>query len=163
MSLQKVIHKPPAIEFPHNYWIYEETCKFINSRVSLRCSPDRDQIRILNLGRRLKAILNREWWRRAEEAVMAVNSMLTSDPPLIKEGWLQIKVWYKTATNRPPPASRYTRLKQSGRHSTGGCPPPGIESQCRLNPSQLTNTSQWWMILGGRCAVYGDTYWWGLR
>ena len=57
----------------------------------------------------MQALLTRDWKRRAEEVVMAINYMLTSDPPLIKEVWIQIKGWYKNATNRPPPASHYTR------------------------------------------------------
>ena len=43
VSLHNAVPKPPAREFPHNYWISEETWKVIGTRVSLGCALDRDQ------------------------------------------------------------------------------------------------------------------------
>ena len=57
-----------------------------------------------SLGRHIKAILHGGYQRRLAEAVAAVYSLLTSDPPLVKEAWIRIRGWHKDASDRPPPA-----------------------------------------------------------
>ena len=47
-------------------------------------------------------LLDGDWQRSTVEAGTVMETLLTSDPPLIKEAWRQMKGWYKTDTNRHP-------------------------------------------------------------
>ena len=37
-----------------------------------------------------------------------MESLLASDPPLIREAWIRMRGWYKDAVDHPPPPSRVT-------------------------------------------------------
>ena len=81
---------------------------------------------------------------------MAVNSILKSDPPLINELWHHMKGWYKTATNRPPPASQYNRWCWSDRHYIGEYPLSGWHTD-----GDWTLPNWWHHINSGKYCVGG--------
>ena len=43
--------------------------------------------------------------RRVEDLGHTIESLLTSDPPLIREAWVDMWGWYRYAANRPPPTA----------------------------------------------------------
>ena len=56
--------------------------------------------------------------RRAAEAGSVVESILASDPPLIRKACIQMQEWYKEAVERPPllfmvPGGTYFHLEPS--------------------------------------------------
>ena len=67
-----------------------------------------DQRRIRDLFCRVQSLLDRYYQRCAEAAGVVVESMITSDAPLIKEMWCWMKVWYNTTTNLPLPPNCVT-------------------------------------------------------
>ena len=62
------------------------------------------------------------------ETRVAVGSLLASNPPLAKEARWRMQVWYKDATNRPPPPIRVTiygmTLEQVALYMCMLTPPP---------------------------------------
>ena len=100
--LWKAVPKPLTRERPHNSWMSGYTFLVIDARVSLRCAPDRNQCLILNVCHRVQVLLNGYRRRRADEAGIMVDSIITFNPPLpIKETYILMEGCYKTVTNRP--------------------------------------------------------------
>ena len=57
------------------------------------------------MGRAIKASLQDDRRRRAEEAGAEVEELMGLDPPLHREAWHRIKEWYKATVDwAPPPA-----------------------------------------------------------
>ena len=82
--------KKPASERAYTSWISEEKWQVIYARVPLQISPYRYQRHLRNLGRRVRSLLAEDRRRRAMDAGTVVETLLTYDPPLIKEARSQI-------------------------------------------------------------------------
>ena len=84
-SLRQAVPKTPVRKRTHASWILEETGRVIDTRASLRRSPDRNQRRLCNLGRRVRSLLARNRRRQATNAGTAVGNLFLSEPPPGKE------------------------------------------------------------------------------
>ena len=107
-ALRRDVLKPRARKARKNAWISATTWRLVNGRVSARRDIAKDQTLIWRLGRAIKASLQEDRKRRAEEAGADVETLLGSDPPLHREAWHRIKGWYKDAVDRAPPPDRFT-------------------------------------------------------
>ena len=103
---------PPWRERYCQAWISPETWILINTRIE--ACQRKDQRSSRALGRAIKAVLQvyRRIW--AAESGSAVESLLASDPPLIREAWIQMQGWYKDAIEHPPPPSIVSLAKMTG-------------------------------------------------
>ena len=103
-DLRRAVPKPQPREQHQNAWIYEETWKLVDERVTMRRKA-RARTGMRRLGRAIQASLKGDRRRRVEEAGSAVESLLKEDPPNAKEAWRRMKGWYQAAAKRgPPPA-----------------------------------------------------------
>ena len=75
----------------------------------MRQDPARYQPLIQSLGRSIAASLRGYQIRWTEEEGKDVEMLIGSDPPLFREAWHQMKVWYWAAVGRAPPPARFTR------------------------------------------------------
>ena len=103
-KLQRAIPSPPWKYCHRQVWILPETWSLINTRIAAR--QQKDQRRSWDLSRTIKVGLQDDRRRRAAKAGSAVDSLLVSNLPLIKEAWIRMRGWYKAAVNRPPPPAR---------------------------------------------------------
>ena len=90
VELRGSIPNPSRREQSRQVWISPETWKLINTRVVACRSRDGKQGSVQMLIRQIKAKLRGERRRRAAEAGSVVESLLDSDPPLIREVWIRM-------------------------------------------------------------------------
>ena len=103
-ELQGAIPKPLRRERHRKEWIYPETWSLIDT--SMEALRRKDQRSSQDLAREIKAAIQGDWRRRMAEAGSAVESLLASDPPLIRESWIRMQGWYKEEVDRIPLPSR---------------------------------------------------------
>ena len=74
--------------------------------------------------------------RRAEEAGAEVETLLGSDPPLHREAWHRIKVWYKAAFDHAPPPAWVTLepIMAERVELYRYVPPPGMKIPISMQP-----------------------------
>ena len=82
------IPRPPWQERHHQAWISPETWSLIVTMIAVQKWKDQQIYRPLN--RAIKAMLQEDRRRRTAEAGSAVESLLTFNPPLIREAWIQM-------------------------------------------------------------------------
>ena len=63
--------------------------------------------------RQIKASIQEDWCLRVVEAGSTVDSLLTSDPSLIREAWIWMGGWYKDVVGSPSPPSRMAIVTMS--------------------------------------------------
>ena len=88
--------------------IWAETWRLIDDRVSTRRDPRYGKADRRQLSKAIKARLEKEQRRRAEEAGAEVEALMKAEPPLIQEEWYRLQGWYKAAVDRAPPPARDT-------------------------------------------------------
>ena len=67
-----------------------------------------NQERVWRLSQQNKVRLQEDRRRRAAKAGSMVESILASNPHMIREAWIQMRGWYKDAVDCPPPLARVT-------------------------------------------------------
>ena len=82
------IPRPPWQERHHQAWISPKTWSLIVTMIAVQKWKDQQIYRPLN--RAIKAMLQEDRRRRTAEAGSAVESLLTFNPPLIREAWIQM-------------------------------------------------------------------------
>ena len=80
-----------------------ETWRLIDVRIAAHRSWDGEQKHFQTIIRCIKEILQEDHHRRAAKAGSEVESLLASDPPLIRELWIRMRGWNKAATSAPCP------------------------------------------------------------
>ena len=90
-ALRRAVPKPLVREVKKNAWILAETWILVDKRVSARRDIEKDQSLIWRLGHAIKASLQDDRRRRAEEEGSEVEALMGSDPPLHREAWHRIK------------------------------------------------------------------------
>ena len=100
---QRAVPKARTREARRNEWISTKTWRLVDERVSARRDPARGQAIKIRLRRAIKASLEEDWRRRADEAGSDVEALVGADSPLIQEAWYMIQGWYKAAVDRAPP------------------------------------------------------------
>ena len=105
-ELRQAISKPPRRERHFQAWIYPETWSMIDTRMEAR--RRKDQRISQALARAIKATLQGDRPRQAARAGSAVEPLIISNPPLIREAWIRIRGWYKEAVYCPPPPDKVT-------------------------------------------------------
>ena len=110
--------------------------RLVDERVSAHRYPEKDQALIRRLGRAIKASLETNRRRRAEEAREEVEVQVGADRPLIQEAWHRIKGWYKAAVDRTPPPTRVTleRITAERVSLYSYVPPPGENIPIYIKP-----------------------------
>ena len=106
-DLRRAVPKPHARERRMNEWIYEDTWRLVDERVSTQHGT-RVQARIRRLSRAIAASLKGDRKRMVETAGEEVETFIGVDPTNPKEAWRRLKGWYKAAVNRAPPPARAT-------------------------------------------------------
>ena len=107
-ALKRAVTKLLAREARKNAWISAATWRLVDERVSARQYLAKEQALIRRLGRTIKASLQEDIKRRAEEAEEELETLMESDPPLHREAWQRIKGWYKAVVDRSPPPAQVT-------------------------------------------------------
>ena len=102
-ELRGAITKPTQRGHLRQVWISPETWRLIDTRIAARQNGDQHNSRALS--RTIKDIIQEDQCRRVAEAGSAVESLHTSDTPLIQEAWIRIG-WYKDTVDRPLAPSR---------------------------------------------------------
>ena len=64
--------------------------------------PARDQRIFCRLGIQIKESLQEDLCQQADTYGSDIYTLLTSDPPLVKEAWSSMKGWYQEANNYDP-------------------------------------------------------------
>ena len=82
---------------------------FIDARVSLWSFVERFQCCLYKLFFQLKSLLNGDRWIKDTETGTAVETLLTSDRPLLKDALHKMQGWYKTVSNSPLYPTRMTQ------------------------------------------------------
>ena len=90
-ELQGVIPKPPCQERPRYVCISPETWQLIDTSIASLQSRDGTQGCVQTLSRKIKEKLQEDQRRRAAKAGSAVEFLLASDPPLIREVWIRMQ------------------------------------------------------------------------
>ena len=80
----QMLHPEPRT-LRRNAWMSEETWKLVDERVATRRKPDKDQAELRRLSRRIKASLQADRTKRAENAGSEMEHLLGNDPPLLQE------------------------------------------------------------------------------
>ena len=88
---------------PFQAWISPEILRLVDTRIAARRRKDRAHQISMTLNHKIKASLKEDRRQRVAKAVSLVDSLLTSDLPLIREAWIRIRGWYKDAVDRPLP------------------------------------------------------------
>ena len=88
--------------------IYEDTWCVIDVRIAFHRYPTQYQAHIRALGWQTRALLGGDRGRWATDTGAAVESLLASNPPLVKKSLHQMRVCYKESVNRSPPHSHIT-------------------------------------------------------
>ena len=65
------------------------------------------------MGQKVWARLKLDWKGRADKEGTWVESLLTSDPPLVKEAWIWTRGWYHYTKERPPPPALVTIVRMT--------------------------------------------------
>ena len=99
---------PSRQERPHQAWISPETWRLIYTMIPELWSRDSEQQHIRAISQQIKASLQDDRQRRSAEAGYADESLLASEPPLIREAWIRMKGWYKDAITPYHPPTRVT-------------------------------------------------------
>ena len=81
---------------------------------------------LCNLGCQVRSLLNGDRWRRVTEAGTVAETLLVSDPPLVKETCHRIQGQYKTSSNRTPTPA-FIKLSQITVY--------WVELYCRVPPT----------------------------
>ena len=104
------------------------TWRLVNERVSTRRDLEKDWDLIWRLGRAIRASLRTDRKRQTEEVGEEVEALLGPDPPLYREAWHRIKVWYKAAVDHAQPPARVTleRITAERVELYSYVPPPGL-------------------------------------
>ena len=97
------IPNPPLRERVRQDWISDKTWEAIDTRVTAHQEGAQKNIR--RLRRQIRAGLRTDRKRWAEEAGHTIESLLASDPPLVKEARVRMQGWYMYASDRPPTLS----------------------------------------------------------
>ena len=92
-----------------------------------------------DLARAIKAAIQGDWCRQSDKAGPAVESLLASDPPLIRKSWIWMRGWYKDSVDRPPPPSRVAlaTMMTEKEKNYRVVPPPGEPIPVRDLPLSL--------------------------
>ena len=90
-DLRRAVPKPHSREQHRNAWVFDETWKLVDERVTVRRNP-RARTKMQRLDRAIQASLKGDGIRRVEEAGKAVEALLGEDPPNAKEAWRRMKV-----------------------------------------------------------------------
>ena len=85
------------------------------------------QLTVQKISRWICVGLSMDRKRRVEDSGHTIESLLTSDPPLIREAWVDMWGWYRYAANRPPPTARVSleTLTEECADLYTYVPPPG--------------------------------------
>ena len=86
-DLRRVVPKARAREARRIEWSSTETWRLVDERVSARRDLARGKAIKRRLGRSIKASLEEDWRRRADEARADVEALVGADSPLIQEAW----------------------------------------------------------------------------
>ena len=89
-DLRQAVPKPQPQEQHRNAWIYEETRRLVDERVTMRRKA-RARMGMRRLGRAIQASLKGDRRRPVEEVGSAVETLLKEDPPNAKEAWRRMK------------------------------------------------------------------------
>ena len=95
-----MIQKPKAQEARKNTWILSDTWRLVDTRFSMCQDPTRNQGLLWCLSRQIISSLKADWKQQVETAGGNIEYLLTSEPPLYKKAWDQMKGWYKVAAGR---------------------------------------------------------------
>ena len=81
----------------------------------------------------VRSLLAGDRLRHTEEVVTAVDILVASASPLIKEVWRQMRGWYKADTNHPTPPVHVTleHMTEERVMIYRQVPPPGTPSHSR--------------------------------
>ena len=99
--LNTQIPKPPLHERVRRDWISDDMWAAMYARVTTL--QEGGQWTVRQLSRRIRAGLSTDWKRQVEEADCTIESLLVSDPPLVRWAWVRMRGWYRYSANRPPP------------------------------------------------------------
>ena len=86
------------------YWISDKNWAAIDTRVTV--SQEGDQQTVRELIQQIHEGLSKDRKRRVEEAGRTIDSLLASDPPLVREAWVRMEGWQRYTSNRPQPPAR---------------------------------------------------------
>ena len=100
-ELWRAIFRTPWQERDRQDWISPETWSLIDARIVARQGNYQWNSRTLSCA--INAGLQDYRCRRSAEAGYAVDSLLASYLPFIKDAWIRIRGWYKAGVDRPPP------------------------------------------------------------
>ena len=117
-ELKRAVPKTDKGVAHHNSWIFKAAWRLVDERVFARREPGRDQVRIIRLGRAIRAALKEDRKRWAETAGEDVERLLTgAAPPLRRmeedEGLLQ-----SGGGPRPAACTRHTQADNGRSHRT---------------------------------------------
>ena len=101
-DIRRAMPKPHEREMHRNTWIYKETWRLADERVSAKRGT-RVRARLRRLGLAFRASLKGDRKRRVEDAGNDVEALLGGCPPNAKEAWRRMKGCYKAEVNRAPP------------------------------------------------------------
>ena len=76
--------------------------KLVYTRLEVRCDLTKDRADLWCLGLYIRTILKADCKGQAEIYTTTINSLLTLDPPMLKEAWIRMKVFYKAVTDLAP-------------------------------------------------------------
>ena len=105
-EIRRGIPNPTWWEIPRQACISPETWRLIDTRIAARRHKDGAQRSSKTLRRKIKAIIQEGRRQREIEAGSAVESLLSSDLPLLREAWINMWGCYKEAVDRPTPPDR---------------------------------------------------------
>ena len=108
-DIQGTIPSTPRWERHCQAWISPDTWSLIGTRTAARRQEDQWKSRALTCA--IKTVLQGDRRRRAAEAGSADESLLASDPPLIRDAWICMRGWYEDTVDRPPPPDRVSLTK----------------------------------------------------
>ena len=103
-EIKTQIPKPPLRERVMRAWVSGETWAAMDARVTARQEGAQKIVR--HISQRTPAGLSTDQKRRADEAGHTIESLLASDPPLVREAWVRMRECYRDVANRPPPPER---------------------------------------------------------
>ena len=88
------------------------------------------------MGKAVRASLETDRQRRAEEAGAEVEALAKADPPLIQEAWYRLQGWYKASVDHSPPPAQATLKRVTAERVTlySHIPPPGDNIPVTIEP-----------------------------
>ena len=108
MELHKAAPNPKAQVTIKNACILAAMWRLVETRVFMCQYPTHDQRLLRRLGHDIREIFQEDQRHKSDTSGADIETLLTSEPPLIQETWYRIKGWYKEANGRAFQPARIT-------------------------------------------------------